>query len=552
MRRWGCVLGALVWMAAGCGSGSSGACTFNSDCPTGRYCTAAHVCTADCASDGECVRRVGPGASCSSFGMCLAPPDAGPSIDASVPDAGPGDDAGRDAAAPTDAGHDAGPPPEVCTQSTTGSVPVDEDLDLAIDEGCGWHFGQLHPVPTLPGPAAGAYVSGTQPSADGLSLLVTLAAGPAVVSRATRADPYGPPTPIPVMLGSVASNVSVAILDATGLEMWAQLGTPTGQHLASAHRTSTSASFDPFVLAAMLNSTSNDYHPALRADGLELVFGSARSGAALLYHATRASTSEPFGTPTPLSVEAPTPLADRACPALSQDGLTLFFATHGASSWRVYTAHRTSIDATSFDPAVEIAELNLGGEAFFVSISESTREIFVVSNRAWAPGSGGSSVWRAEICRDGPCADRFVPCDTGMRSPDGLHCYFPGPSPMGDESAMRLGCASLGGHPPTATSEAERAFLWSHWGGAASYVWLGATDRDHEGSWRWDWTGRVGPEEPWVFAPWGAGNPDNYRGVDPAGENYLQLNGPLGGAFNDVYAAFVSAYVCESELWPTW
>jgi hypothetical protein len=41
-------------------------------------------------------------------------------------------------------------------------------------------------------------------------------------------------------------------------------------------------------------------------------------------------------------------------------------------------------------------------------------------------------------------------------------------------------------------------------------------------------------------------------GVDASGENYLHLHGLWNGAFNDVYPAFTSAYVCEREIWPSW
>ncbi len=77
----------------GCAGGGGGHCSFNSDCPAGHYCRAS-MCASDCTNDTACVTRLGSGAVCSSFGMCIAPTDSDSGVGA---DGGPGIDSGVDA-----------------------------------------------------------------------------------------------------------------------------------------------------------------------------------------------------------------------------------------------------------------------------------------------------------------------------------------------------------------------------------------------------------------------------------------------------------------------
>ncbi len=109
------LVGALI--TSGCAGGHA-SCSFNSECPVGRYCGGG-TCQMDCSNDATCAATHGAGAVCSSFGQCIGAdggtghPDANLSgdaaaVDAAAPDASAdgGTDAGNDAG--TDAGMDAG------------------------------------------------------------------------------------------------------------------------------------------------------------------------------------------------------------------------------------------------------------------------------------------------------------------------------------------------------------------------------------------------------------------------------------------------------------
>jgi len=77
-----------------------------------------------------------------------------------------------------------------------------------------------------------------------------------------------------------------------------------------------------------LGSNAADEDPALRADLLELIFISARTGNSELWRSTRATPGDPWGTPTQI-VELADP-GGEATPDLSPDGLTLWFSSDRA------------------------------------------------------------------------------------------------------------------------------------------------------------------------------------------------------------------------------
>jgi len=88
----------------------------------------------------------------------------------------------------------------------------------------------------------------------------------------------------------------------------------------------------PVSLGVGVNTSAFEGQPSVTADGLEIFFVRSQ-GEWLdndLYHATRASTSEPFGTAQPLS-ELNTTSAD-AYPYITPDVLTLYYTYQGPDS----------------------------------------------------------------------------------------------------------------------------------------------------------------------------------------------------------------------------
>jgi RNA polymerase sigma factor (sigma-70 family) len=105
-------------------------------------------------------------------------------------------------------------------------------------------------------------------------------------------------------------------------------------------------------------------------------------------------------------------------------------------------------------------------------------------------------------------------------------------------------CEEAGGHLVTVTSMREQEFIA---GMLADYngtrIWLGGTDEEEEGVWRWV-TG-----EPWEFEFWAPGEPNNDFGT----EHYLgiwwndhrNVDGP--GNWNDFNSRLTASFICE---WP--
>ena len=93
---------------------------------------------------------------------------------------------------------------------------------------------------------------------------------------------------------------------------------------------------------------------------------------------------------------------------------------------------------------------------------------------------------------------------------------------------------SRGGHLATITSASEKETISDSIGGINELMWIGATDEDTEGSWKWV-TG-----ETWDYTDWAAGEPNN------AGNEDYAVAGWGGGSWNDLpHSSGISKYLME-------
>jgi Tol biopolymer transport system component len=114
-----------------------------------------------------------------------------------------------------------------------------------------------------------------------------------------------------------------------------------GSDIYASERRSDST-FTPAVLVEELSSPSLDRQPCLRRDGLELIFSSNRPGGVGvldLWVSTRQSSSEPWSVPVPLAGDVNSVTGSEAGPALSFDGLTLYFQTVRPDGFGVFDLH---------------------------------------------------------------------------------------------------------------------------------------------------------------------------------------------------------------------
>jgi len=495
-----------------------------------------------------------------SMMMAAALAGACGSVPQETPDAPPG---------PTpDAGVDGPPAPgqEICTPSTPGAVPADEDSDGKIDEDCAWQFGPAHWLSPLigAGPESQLWVSAI--SADGTHAYLgykATGAAPFRLLMATRAGaeaPFGAPVAV---AGDGFASYELGNLALSRDELSAIVqAAPLGTQAWDLYTTSRPALGRPFAALQKLTPLSTDAieeTPFLRADGLEVVYSSGRK----LKRALRPSPTAPFGPPQDLDGVLG---GDSNAPNLSLDGRTLFYYHREANGpYRIYRAERSDASASSFGTSTELAVLEPSGTQLVFSpvISEATREIFFASGAPWTPGYYG--IWRAQVCRDGACDAQIVPCTGGVRSPDNLHCYKKLDA-ASNRADAETSCAQLAGHLASVHSQAEQDLIWSQLGGIG--LWLGGFDdragvpecnsRGVHGSapfpcpWGWE------SGEPWTFVGWdtvtstqtaGAQEPQEFQDMN---EDCLFMNPGYAGRWADVVCANSATGVCETVLYPTW
>lgn len=98
-------------------------------------------------------------------------------------------------------------------------------------------------------------------------------------------------------------------------------------------------------------------------------------------------------------------------------------------------------------------------------------------------------------------------------------------------------CESIGGHLATITSLKEQEIVFNLVkGGSNDYYWLGGTDIETEGVWKWI-TG-----EQWLYSNWQQGNPDNSEGI----ENNVSFI-KQSGTWNDCPSTLLYGFICEIE-----
>jgi hypothetical protein len=473
-------------------------------------------------------------------------------VDNGSPDAAGGDAAPADAATP-----------EVCTPSAIGSTPADEDGDGAVDEGCPWHFGTPHWMPPIDGaPEERRMVEPNWVSPDGLRLyLVSTVVGSSrviVQSRTARGEAFDTGTELTGMSFGNYSVIGITLSD-DELEAFVvarPVGTTDQTDLFRMIRGTRTQPFGAFEELDALSTPESEERPMLRADGKELLFASNR----VLKRALRDGPRGVFG---PAEDVLGVPTSGVNAPQLSRDGRTLFlYRAPEGRPFRIYRAERSDVASATFGDPVEVEELEPSGQhsVFHPVISEATREMFFGSSQPWSPTH--YAVWRAEMCRDGGCAPRLVPC-AGVRSPDGQHCYTRLDALL-VESAAEAACALTGGHLVSVHSQAEQDLVWSRFGG--EHLWLGGFDdrlpavpecntRGLDGSpaqcaWAWE------SGEHTTFAAWGRAADGTYVEPQEQGEEdcAVMFNSYTGGLWADITCTYPAGFrgVCETSVVPTW
>ncbi len=221
---------------------------------------------------------------------------------------------------------------------------------------------------------------------------------------------------------------------------------------AAAPKCDPSKPFTAITPIAELNDADDQYKATLTPDELEIWYGFTHlsDGGNVLHimHATRASTTDPFGTP---AVEANIGSGD-VDPAVTDDGLALYYCKFGTvGSWDLFQSTRVA----RTDPFGAGAQLPLFMQstgpdtAPFVAFDES---LYFLSSR-----SGGNHVWQAPVADGGLATPVLVPSlsSTGSANDNGVVLTHDGLTAY--VSSTRTDVTSAGGYDIFVTHRATTA-----------------------------------------------------------------------------------------------
>jgi Tol biopolymer transport system component len=182
-----------------------------------------------------------------------------------------------------------------------------------------------------------------------------------LVQRASSTDLWGTPAKVDEL--SSTSLDETPEVSADGLTIYLasdRPGGPAGEHLWVSHRATRAGPWDPPEPVTDFVGGDKDLSPTLQKDQLIMVFASLHGSDWDLYETTRASTSDPWGTPTPLT-ELNSPQFDWD-PALYGEGTGVVFASRrlNTSNSLFYATRATVTD--EFSAPQPATELNVNGD----------------------------------------------------------------------------------------------------------------------------------------------------------------------------------------------
>ncbi len=298
-------------------------------------------------------------------GLVLALTACG-SVSGKNPDASVHDSAHLDSPATADA-----PPPPCDVTKPFGTLTDLASVNSNSEDMWGWFSADLLTI----------YFSGTATNSTDINLY-----------QATRTTPTGSFS-TPVLMGPIntsANNEDRPVVTADGLTLFAQSNV-SGTHIYVATRTSTAAQFGSLAQVQGINGTGAtiDADPWISGDGLTMYFASTRNGTYDIFRSTRANANSTFDAPVAIA-ELNTSSVDDA-PVVSADGLEIFFASNRATTSNgrndIWHATRAST-ADGFGTPVMVAELSgTTSEDFPSWISADRCTLLFTSDRAGGNGS---------------------------------------------------------------------------------------------------------------------------------------------------------------------
>jgi len=262
------------------------------------------------------------------------------------------------------------------------------------------------------------YDAGPSISSDGLSLFFySLRSGGFggsgwepldlwVSTREMTTDDWGTPTVLGSPVNSSAMDGTPCI-SSDGLSLFFDSWRSGGSGQSDIWMTTRATIYDPWGtpvnLGTMVNSSASDIGSCISADGLELFFGSDRTGGSGdwdIWVTTRATVSDPWGLAENLGPTVNSPVYD-GLPAISPDGLLLFFTSLRSGGYGdndIWVAKRATRGGEWGEPVNLGPMVNTSAGEAEPSISYNGRWLYFDDYTIMRPGGiGGPDLWKVPI-----------------------------------------------------------------------------------------------------------------------------------------------------------
>lgn len=205
----------------------------------------------------------------------------------------------------------------------------------------------------------------------------------------------------------------------------------------------------PVNLGPTVNSSNDDFSEDISADGLELYFGSNRPGSSNydIWVTNRATTQDEWTTPTNLGPNINSSSME-GCPAISDDGLELYFWSNRSGSIGGYDiwVSRRDTRQDEWGPAVNVSSpINSSSTELCTDVTSDGLRLIFVSAR---PGSYGGDIGDLWMSRHSAIGENWeIPINLGAKvntsadengpciSSDGSMLYYSSNRPGGSGNA---------------------------------------------------------------------------------------------------------------------
>jgi hypothetical protein len=202
--------------------------------------------------------------------------------------------------------------------------------------------------------------------------------------------PFGPWVSLGIQ-GGLQNVFGQLSSDETTIYFGAFTASPQNNDLYMSRRTTLGGSFGTVSTVTLQNSSSQDFDPSVSNDGLSLWFATDRTNVFQIYVATRANLLADFDRPG--LARGVNSVGNNSTPFLSADNSELWFTSDragGPGQWDIWHSKKR---VSGFEDPIASSSLSSDKNDWSPTLSTDGLTIYISSDRVG--GQGGFDVWRA-------------------------------------------------------------------------------------------------------------------------------------------------------------